>query len=185
MEQPHTNPVAQRTRKAIADALLSLIWEQAYERISVTDICKKADVVRKTFYNNFRSKDDVVRALIQDIFLEVETRVDLRSMSVREMLVIVFDFILENRAALICFYQRGLLRFAKESIAAYITRGHVLAIMDANKIDGRAYKYLAAQIPAVFISVIETWIENGFEEPVEFMAELTEALMYKPGAALG
>ena len=46
-------------------------------------------------------------------------------------------------------------------------------------VDARAYKYIAAQISAVLISVIETWIENGLEEPIEFLAELTEALMYK------
>ena len=46
--------------------------------------------------------------------------------------------------------------------------------------DSKAYKYIAAQIAAVLISVVETWIENGFEESIEFLAELTDALMYKP-----
>ncbi len=54
------NKVAMRTQKAISDAFLELIRERAYEDISVTDLCRRADVVRKTFYNNFRSKDDVV-----------------------------------------------------------------------------------------------------------------------------
>lgn len=55
-----------------------------------------------------------------------------------------------------------------------------LTKLDNRTIDARAYKYIAAQIPAVLISIIEIWIENGFAEPVEFLAELTEALMYKP-----
>ncbi len=179
MYKNQTNKVAIRTQKAISDAFLALIKEFPYEEISVTSLCRRADVVRKTFYNNFQSKDDVVRYLINDIFHEMESMVDLRHMSVQKILLISFRFIMQNRDDLLLFYNRGLIRFAYKSISAYITKDHILTKLDEKKIDSRAYKYIAAQISAVLISVIETWIENGFEEPIEFMAELTEALMYK------
>ncbi|WP_159448011.1 TetR/AcrR family transcriptional regulator [Papillibacter cinnamivorans] len=172
--------MAKRTQNAIAGAFLSLIRENTYEEISVTDLCRKADVVRKTFYNNFHSKDDVVHYLIDDIFHEMESGMDLRNMSVREILLNAFRFVTENREALLLFYSRGLIRFAYKSMSAYITEDHILTKLDRNAVDARAYKYIAAQISAVLISIIETWIENGFEESVEFLAELTEALMYKP-----
>lgn len=180
MYREQTNIVAIRTQKAISGALLSLIKEHAYEDISVTHICRRVDVVRKTFYNNFHSKDDVVHYLINDIFHEMESKVDLQHMSVQQILLISFKFILENREDLLLFYNRGLIRFAHKSISAYITKDHIIAKIDDKMVDARAYKYIAAQISAVLISVIETWIENGLEEPVEFMAELTESLMYKP-----
>ncbi len=180
MVRNHTNKVAARTQKAVSDAFLALIRERAYEEISVTDICRRADIVRKTFYNNFRSKDDVVHYLINDIFCEMESRVDFRHTSVRKILLFAFRFIMDNREALLLFYHRGLLRFAHKSIAAYIAQEHILARLKQEDVDARAYKYIAAQISAVLISVIETWIESDFCEPIEFMAELTEALMYRP-----
>ncbi len=180
MHRMNTNAVAVRTQKAISEAFLSLIQERTYEAISVTELCRRADVVRKTFYNNFCSKDDVVHYLINDIFHELESMMDLQSMSVQQILLIAFRFVMEHREALLLFYRRGLIRFAHKSISAYITKDHILTKLDKENIDDRAYKYIAAQISAVLISVIETWIENGFEEPVEFLAELTEALMYKP-----
>jgi len=180
MYRTQTNAVAIRTQNAISDAFLSLIQERTYEDISVTDICRRADVVRKTFYNNFHSKDDVVRYLIHGIFYELESKVNIRQMSVQQILLIVFGFVMENREALLLFYNRGLIRFAHKSISAYITQDHILVKLDKDTVDSRAYKYIAAQISAVLISVIETWIENGFEESVEFLAELTEELMYKP-----
>ncbi len=175
--------MAIRTKKAISDAFLSLIEERTYEDISVTDICKRADIVRKTFYNNFRIKDDVVRYLIQDIFREMESNVDLNQMSVKQILLISFRFVMENRDALLLFYDRGLMRFAHKSITAYITKEHILSKIKEGSIDNRAYKYISAQISAVLISVIETWVEGGLEEPAEYVAELTESLMYKPGGA--
>jgi len=184
MYKIQTNKVAIRTQKAISGALLSLIQEHTYEDISVMDICRSADVVRKTFYNNFHSKDDVVNYLINDIFHEMESKMDLQNMSVQQILLIAFRFIMENREPLLLFYNRGLIRFAHKSITTYITKDHILTKLDKEIVDDRAYKYIAAQISAVLISVIETWIENGFEESIEFLAELTEALMYKPNDTL-
>ncbi|HPK15521.1 MAG TPA: TetR-like C-terminal domain-containing protein, partial [Clostridia bacterium] len=66
-----------------------------------------------------------------------------------------------------------------------IAQEHILARLEQEAVDARAYKYIAAQISAVLISVIETWIESDFQEPIEFMAELTEALMYRPDSGRG
>lgn len=180
MSKKQTNIVAIRTQISIANAFLSLLKEYDYEKITVTDICKDADIVRKTFYNNFQSKDNLVHYLISDIFYEIESKVDLRNMSVHQILLTAFQFIMDNRESLLLFYNRGLFRFAYKSVAAYITKDHILTKLNKENIDNRAYKYIAAQISAVLIAVIETWIENEFEEPVEFLAELTEAMMYNP-----
>ncbi len=107
MERNRVNKVAMRTQKAISDAFLELIRERAYEDISVTDLCRRADVVRKTFYNNFRSKDDVVHYLIAGFFRETESTVDLQRMSVRQIRLVAFGRVMENREALLLFYGGG------------------------------------------------------------------------------
>ena len=117
MYKNQTNIVAIRTQKAVAGAFLTLIREYEYEDISVTNICKRADIVRKTFYNNFHSKDDVVYYLISNIFREMENKVDLQHMSMKQILLIAFGFIVENRDDLMLFYNRGLIRFAHKSIS--------------------------------------------------------------------
>ncbi|MFA5629790.1 MAG: TetR/AcrR family transcriptional regulator [Dehalococcoidales bacterium] len=184
MYKEQTNKVAIRTQNAVADAFLDLLQEYDYEDISITEICKRADIVRKTFYNNFQSKDDIVRYRINHIFQELESTVDLRYMSVKRILLIAFGFVMDYREALLLFYRRGLLnRFAGKSITSYITKDHILSKLDKDTIDPKAYKYITAQISAVIISVIETWIENDFEESVDFLAGLTEELMYKPNGA--
>ena len=45
------NPTALHSMKGLADALLFLMEEQDYSRITVKDICNKADLSRQTFYN--------------------------------------------------------------------------------------------------------------------------------------
>jgi AcrR family transcriptional regulator len=49
-----------RTRQSLRGALLSLIMEKGYQRVSVQDIIDRADVGRSTFYAHFRDKEDLL-----------------------------------------------------------------------------------------------------------------------------
>ena len=64
------NPSAIRSRKQITDALLKLMEKYPYEEISVKQIVLETDLVRKTFYRNYTSKDDVLRSYIRGILLD-------------------------------------------------------------------------------------------------------------------
>lgn len=61
------------TQKLIKNALFLLIEENEFGEISVEDICAEAKVVRKTFYNHFTDKRDVLQALSLDITLSEGT----------------------------------------------------------------------------------------------------------------
>ena len=54
------NKTAVSSQLAIADALLSLMREKPYAKISVSELCKRAQVSRQTFYTLFESKDNVI-----------------------------------------------------------------------------------------------------------------------------
>jgi AcrR family transcriptional regulator len=56
-----------RTRELLWRALLSLIQEQGYDRITVQDIIDRADIGRSTFYAHYRDKDDLLLAGFEDI----------------------------------------------------------------------------------------------------------------------
>ncbi|MCG8640543.1 MAG: TetR/AcrR family transcriptional regulator [Desulfobacterales bacterium] len=53
---PHQNRIVRRTRVAVKNALMELIHEKNYPRISVQEIAEKADVGRSTLY----SKADIL-----------------------------------------------------------------------------------------------------------------------------
>jgi AcrR family transcriptional regulator len=46
-----------RTRRTLHEALIELVLERGYERITVQDILDRADVGRSTFYAHFRDKE--------------------------------------------------------------------------------------------------------------------------------
>lgn len=59
-----SNPIAQQSQRWIVQALLDLMGKEEYDRISVTRICSKAGLDRRTFYRNFESKNDVLEHYI-------------------------------------------------------------------------------------------------------------------------
>jgi AcrR family transcriptional regulator len=60
MADKKTDRRIQRTRQLLSDALVSLILEKGYQKITVQDIIDRANVGRSTFYAHFRDKDDLL-----------------------------------------------------------------------------------------------------------------------------
>ncbi len=52
---------AARTRRALHEALISLILRQGYEATTIQDIIDAADVGRSTFYAHYTGKEDLLR----------------------------------------------------------------------------------------------------------------------------
>jgi AcrR family transcriptional regulator len=58
---------SRRSRRLIIDALLALMREKRYDRITVHEIIDRADVGRSTFYAQFRNKEDVLISEVERV----------------------------------------------------------------------------------------------------------------------
>jgi len=52
------NQQKQQSMQWLTDALLTLMAEKSYGDISITEICTRADLSRRTFYRLYGSKED-------------------------------------------------------------------------------------------------------------------------------
>lgn len=92
-----------RTKKLLTEALLGLMQERAFEKISVNDLCERAMVHRATFYNHFDDKYDLFNYALDEIEEEMLlSTIEKGNFSTsKEMYVSiitrVFDFIEANR----------------------------------------------------------------------------------------
>ena len=64
------NPSAIRSKKESTDALLKLMQDHSYSEASVKQIVLETPLERKTFYNSFSSKDDVLDSIISNAIHE-------------------------------------------------------------------------------------------------------------------
>lgn len=58
---------AARTRKALHEALISLILRKGYETVTVQDLIDEADIGRSTFYAHYTGKEDLLRSGFQTL----------------------------------------------------------------------------------------------------------------------
>lgn len=58
---------ALRSRRLIRQAFLELLQEKAFEKITVTDIVKRADINRSTFYAHYPDVQGLIEEMINDI----------------------------------------------------------------------------------------------------------------------
>lgn len=59
------------TKRLIQDGLLRLLEEKSLDKISVTELCREADVNRATFYKYYGDPDDVLTTIKEQFFQEL------------------------------------------------------------------------------------------------------------------
>lgn len=60
-----------RSKTLIKDALLSLMIEKPFEKISISDIVRRADVNRGTFYAHYSNTSDVLKSISSSVVDEI------------------------------------------------------------------------------------------------------------------
>ena len=171
--------IKNRNKKSIqriCGAMLEVLKEKEFEQISITEICLKAEVARKTFYRNFDSKEFVIKKMIDLKLSEFETMSLLKEMNhPRELSKKYFEFWYEHREFLKILYDRNLF-----SILNY--KYDLCMIELRNLFYGEEEESLEREYGIKFISggvwnILQTWVRKDFNETPIQMANFTTKYM--------
>ena len=69
--EEHKNRQAIRSRSMLQGALVDLLKEKRYQKITITEIIERAGLTRPTFYAHSETKDDLLPSYVGDIFDKV------------------------------------------------------------------------------------------------------------------
>ena len=102
--EPKVYSCVKRTKKAFADAFITLAQKQPVSKITVKALCEEAQLSRNAFYSHYEDLDDLQRE-IQNLLLD-EMRARLGHLSsvgfpqnVMEVIQMLLDIVLANRDA--------------------------------------------------------------------------------------
>ncbi|MEV0230146.1 TetR/AcrR family transcriptional regulator [Nonomuraea sp. NPDC050786] len=70
-----------RTRLALAETALRLFTERGYDATTLDDLCDAVEVSKRTFFRNYRSKEDVALAADSDLWSAYLDHVGTRKMN--------------------------------------------------------------------------------------------------------
>jgi AcrR family transcriptional regulator len=69
---PHEVRTRSDTRARIQRVALELFAEQGYDKTSLREIAERLDVTKAALYYHFKSKEDIVRSLVEDYFGQID-----------------------------------------------------------------------------------------------------------------
>ncbi len=161
------NPSAIRSKKEITEALLQLMEKYPYEEISVKQIVLETDLVRKTFYRNFSSKDDVLRAYIDTVIREY---VDELIAHPEDPLDVIFSFCEKKRNLFLLLDKNNMLYMLLLRLNEMLPEIRQTSDMSRNpfvRLFGELEPdYLIAFNVGAIWNVIFRWVRRGMLDPL-------------------
>ncbi len=173
------------SRKAIERAFRELALEKPYRSITVSDICDRAHLSRKSFYVNYQNKEDIIAQIFfNDAVKPLRDINELFSRSQnRDMYQVIYQKIYDRLYEDQAFYQslvapmKGkddtFIRIATDAI--YDFNKNLLLNMsrreDVRKVDYISYFFASSQA-----MLIQKWICDGFPYTPEELAGLYDEM---------
>ncbi|HUR29519.1 MAG TPA: TetR/AcrR family transcriptional regulator [Planctomycetota bacterium] len=156
------DPRARKTRKALLDSLIGLVHRRRYEEFAVGDIVDDAEVGRSTFYEHYKSKDDMLvetMGQMLDVMASVASDVD----DVAGLEGVLLHF-LENKKFARTFFASAASRPAMErarGLLAERIRLHLEARQERHGVRASLDPALiAAALAEAQFAYVRTWISN-------------------------
>ena len=90
-----------RSKALIRNALVSLLQEKPFEKITITDIVRKADINRGTFYAHYRDTTEVLEKIRKDVISDISDIFSVMSADMiinnpRQFFTLISDWLMEN-----------------------------------------------------------------------------------------
>ena len=164
-----------RTRDRLGDALIALMHERTFDKITVQNVLDRAGIGRSTFYVHYRDKDDLFISDVEDFLENASTALKRQTASPKRLLPVREFF--------------AHLRDARKLYTALVTSGKIDDFralgqgLFARSIEERleaagvqlepaARSAHAHALAGSFFSLLDWWIDKGMKAEPQEMDEL-------------
>ncbi|GIP37128.1 TetR family transcriptional regulator [Paenibacillus sp. J31TS4] len=181
-----------RTRSLLKQALLSLMLETCFDRITIKDLAGRAGINRVTFYTHYNDKEALLLELVEEKLKEYEAFFQLepaasetpQAVQIRQIAMTV-RHVRENAL----FYQVVLLTDdaadlaarMQERLSGALHRALLDSSLEPSELDLRLYSHWTM---GGILSVFRDWLRNGLQEDDPAIVRQI-ALLTWPGSPSG
>jgi len=163
--------------------LLKAMLTQRYEDISISDLCDRMDIPRKSFYRYFSNKDGALFALLDHTLMEFEqsqnpydSTFGSRALGDLERF---FIFWYERRDLLDALMRNRLSGMLVERATSHALHERLMPSYLLTKDEKSQHLALTFAICGL-LSMVMQWHQSGYQETPEQMARVASLLLTKP-----
>ena len=149
----------------MGEALIQLLMEKDYSKITIDDITEKAGVGRASWFRNFGSKNEAITYALSRRWKKyaAEKNIIPDDAHAAENSILYFEFIYSTRDSLTAIYQAGL---ESAFYDAYTS------VMVPKESEDTAFVYHQKFFAFGLIGIVDEWIHRDFKESPEKMSKI-------------
>lgn len=178
-----TEQSATRQRQ-LEQGLLEIMRTKHYDELSISDLCDRLEIPRKSFYRYFGSKDGALQALIDHTLMEFEDyTVRYRQGKTRSIYLDMdsfFQFWLEKKDLLDGLQRSGISGVLVNRAVAFALSDDVLPIRFLPGDNYTMQQHITMFGVCGLMSMMLNWHDNGYEQSVAEMSRIAVRMISKP-----
>ena len=165
------------TKMVLRESILDLLKDKTINQISITELCKIADINRNTFYKHYNTPYDLIREMEDEIFNKLMDSIkDIENVN---------DIILascrtlesDKKMSLIIFSETDSSSLLSKALSSFRNKD-----ITANKNSEEVFQQSLLEKIYLFgeqgtIALMKDWVLGGFKESAESIAEIISYLI--------
>ncbi len=175
MKKINENPQSAESKRLICEALTRLMSKQKLESISITGLCEEAGVSRQTFYRYYEDKKDVIEGYLYELSANYQNSNKPSATDMEGNIRSFYEKFPYPRQYLKLLYENNLLELAQSCFAnsakELFARQYFMPLLNSKKYDDFHIAFIASTVTCV----LRVWIEGGFKETCEELANISIA----------
>lgn len=166
------------TKQAIRDGFLRLLAEKPIEKISVTEICREADINRGTFYAHYSDPYELKQSLEEQLSEAMERR--MREIGVNRLNSLQTLRLLKENEELCRVFagpygdHDAMLKVIRRHADAYLEQ----EILVLGELSEKMAECLKGLLVSSISTVVKYWLDNGMKEDPERVAYILDTYCF-------
>lgn len=153
------------TKMVLKNAVVDLMQEKPIGKITVKEICEKADVNRGTFYSHYSDQFDLQKQVFDELVSGVDQIMDSSYFSANversgEMLTRIFGYLHDNRRIVSVMLGENCTIDLQGEILSFLKRKNLFGLLPPQSSVG---EYLYAFTASGCLGVVRKWLLDGSE----------------------
>jgi AcrR family transcriptional regulator len=166
------------TRTALRDSLIELMKEKPVTKITIKELCEKADINRTTFYTHYHDQYELLRQIENETITYFEDRLkkydDKYSRGeTTQMIEELFQYISNNRNSIqVLLSENGDINFQKKVFHHFTHHEQVMKYFPDKALNSETREYFSIFVVNGTVGLMQHWLKNNMNIPVRELAKL-------------
>jgi AcrR family transcriptional regulator len=172
MKEMKSNRKTRYTRKVLEDSLIELMKDKPVVKITIKELCEKADVNRTTFYAHYRDQYDLLQQIEEETLTALENILDKYDSSqdkreLAKMLEEIFNFIASNSNSIQALLsENGDIGYQKRLFRRFIHKELISKYSAEKSISEETREYWYVYVINGSIGLMQHWLKDNMSIPV-------------------